>query len=236
MRIHLFIDYDNLLPQQKTNGIRGIVQSIFDASHFEQNFTGNCEVRIYGGWYEGNNLSKKSQDLSASIHSDFPCLIKTVAKNGGICRITVNTSLALSMLEDPSHHLFNTYRKRGKPRNIRVANNTETGCHINSCPLETLRKSLSSGKCTHHNCESNYSELIYRAEQKIVDTMLSCDMIYCLQYSPDLIYLLSEDDDFLPPIRTALLRGSDIVRVNPKASNNREAVIVAGKTLKELEL
>ena len=79
-------------------------------------------------------------------------------------------------------------------------------------------------------------DLVYRNEQKVVDTMLTCDLIYAPQQGFDHIVLVSADDDFIPPVRTLLLRGSTITRVHPKLSDQRQRTIVAGNPLVELEL
>ncbi|WP_202945888.1 hypothetical protein [Pantoea vagans] len=87
MKITVCIDYDNLSKIQKLAGIRDVLQNIFIKSSdlFSENI-GVCEVRLYGGWYEGNSLSVLSQQLSVSIQSEFPELFRIPIRNGG-CRL-----------------------------------------------------------------------------------------------------------------------------------------------------
>ncbi len=46
--------------------------------------------------------------------------------------------------------------------------------------------------------------------------MLSCDLLYAADGLADTLILVSADDDFLPPIRTAILRGTKVIRFRPK--------------------
>jgi len=99
-----------------------------------------------------------------------------------------------------------------------------------------VKKLLRSGKCTGVGCSVSRTDLIYRDEQKIVDTMLACDLLYYFQLEYNYIMLISSDDDFLPPLRTAALRGANIFRVHPTPSSQRIPVHIAGTQLSELEL
>jgi len=52
----------------------------------------------------------------------------------------------------------------------------------------------------------------------------------------NLIILLSADDDFLPPIRSLLMKGKKTIRIHPKYNERNEKVIVSGNELMEAEL
>ncbi len=72
-------------------------------------------------------------------------------------------------------------------------------------------------------------------EQKIVDTMLTCDLIYAARLSYDRIILISGDDDFLPPLRTALLRGATVFRIHPQVGSTRASFSTFGARYFEME-
>ena len=78
--------------------------------------------------------------------------------------------------------------------------------------------------------------MIYKYEQKIVDTMLTCDLIYISEMDCNYLILVSSDDDFLPPIRTILSSGKTIYRIHPKPNNRRIPVKFTVGTLIEQEL
>lgn len=237
MKVAIYIDYDNLHDSHKTAGILDIVTRVLMKLPVPPHESrGICEVRLYGGWYEGEEMSQLSQKLSVKVQNDFPKLIRIPSSSGQPCIINTTVELALALLEEPAHHLFNTYRKKGKPRNVRVETPENIGCKNIGCALPAARKLLKTGNCPIDNCSTIRTPLVYRHEQKIVDTMLTCDLIYIAQKQYDYLLLISEDDDFLPPIRTILLRGLKVIRVHPRLNPLRTSVSVAGIQLVEMEI
>lgn len=235
MKVAILIDYDNLLPLQKQSGVVDIATKILMKLPKQTvNVRGTCDIRLYGGWYEGEQMSKLAQDTSVRIQEDFPAIIRLPsASEHGVALIT-NAELAVALVAEPSHHLFNTFRRKGRPNNIRVETPASVGCNDSTCPLQSAKKLLQTGKCSNNGCTRN--DLIYRHEQKIVDTMLTCDLIYIAEIEYDYIILVSDDDDFLPPVRTVLLRDRTIYRVHPKINNQRTPVKITAGKLVELEL
>ena len=144
--------------------------------------------------------------------------------------------IAVSMLQEPGHHLFNTYRKKGRPGNIRVKSPIEANCLDTDCILPMMKKLLKKGKCSKIGCSISDNNLIYRHEQKLIDTMLTCDLIYVAQSGVDKVILISGDDDFLPPLRTVLLQGQAVIRFHPKPHGNRAKFPIGGVKLLEMEL
>ena len=235
MKSAIFIDYDNL-GIHKTSGILDIVTKVLIQTPIDLPFArGTCDVRVYGGWYEGNIMSQLAQKVAVSIQRQFPAIIR-VPRDGGTIPLLVNAELAVSLLEEPAHHLFNTYRKKGRPNNIRVYSPGEVGCIDASCLLPFTRKLLKTGKCPISTCDCKSDDLIYRHEQKIVDTMLTCDLLYATRLDLDYVILISSDDDFLPPVRTCLLRGTPIVRFHPTANAQRATSPGIGARFFEMEL
>ena len=237
MKLIVFIDYDNLLELQRLAGVLDIVTKALLQTPLDSAATrGTCDVRIYGGWYEGATLTRLAQDVSVAIHNEFPALVRVLGGARQIITFMTKAELAVALLEEPSHLLFNTYRRRGKPANIRIQSPATLGCPQVACPLPIARKLLKTGKCSFPTCTVTADDLVYRHEQKIVDTMLSCDLIYAAEFGYDRIILLSGDDDFLPPLRTALLRGAATVRFHPKPSNRPVSFPSVGGQLIEMNL
>ncbi|WP_047882458.1 NYN domain-containing protein [Pseudomonas sp. ARP3] len=235
MKVVICIDYDNLSSLQKSAGILGVVQkTLIQASEMFSRSLGTCEIRLYGGWYEGDNFSVLSQQLSVSIQAEFPAVLRVPNDGGGITVLRATAELAVSLLEEPSHQLFNTYRRKGRPSNIRVETPASVGCSTLTCPLPLAKKLLQKGRCPTQGCITGGASLVYRHEQKLVDTMLTCDLMYLSSQAYDFIFILSADDDFLPPIRTLLLRGAKIIRVHPQMSSALVPIKVGAATLIEL--
>ncbi len=238
-RCMIFIDYDNLLPLQKTAGIlnvvtKALIQMPFDASAVRI----GCDVRVYGGWYEGPVMTHLAQTVAVELQRDFPAIIRLPKQQSqeGYRTVSTNAELARSLLQEPDHHLFNTYRRKGKPANVRVEEPTIVGCVDPNCILPMMKKLLRTGKCPKPGCGVAVGDLVYRHEQKIVDTMLACDMIYAAGGRIEHIGLVSGDDDFLPPLRTVLLAGTAAVRFHPKRNCQRTSFPQGGVPLIEKDL
>lgn len=233
----IFIDYDNLPLQQKTAGILDIVTRSMIQVPFEAAVTrSRCEVRVYGGWYEGASITKLAQDLSIEIQRDFPAIIRLPITPMHHCLVSANAELAVALLQEPGHHLFHTYRRKGKPSNVRVEAPTAIGCNDPDCILPLMKKLLRTGACPKPGCTVVSKDLVYRHEQKIVDTMLTCDLIYAADSQTEYIVLVSDDDDFLPPLRTVLLRGTTAIRFHTKPNSQRASFPSGGLALLERDL
>lgn len=233
----VFIDYDNLLPVHKDAGILDVVTKVLNKIPLDDAIVrAKCDVRVYGGWYEGTQITRLAQDVTVAIQNEFPSVIRFKTPEYAGVSIIVNAELAVALLEEPGHHLFNTYRRKGKPANVRVEEPAVVGCADAACILPLTKNLLKTGTCPRPGCSVVVSDLVYRQEQKIVDTMLSCDLIYAASAPYDRVILVSGDDDFLPPLRTILLRGVAVVRFHPK-QNYQRAVFPRGDfQLLELDL
>lgn len=233
----IFIDYDNLLPLQQTAGILDVTTKVLVQVPLNQSLSrGRCEIRIYGGWYEGDQITRKAQDLTVQLQRDFPAIIRIPRGNSEILTLRANADLAVSLLQEPSHHLFNTYRRKGKPSNVRVEKPAEVGCVDADCVLPQMKQLLRKGRCPKDGCSVSNCDLVYRHEQKIVDTMLTCDLIHAGDLVSDHVILVSGDDDFLPPLRTVLLQGGAAVRCYPQSSTQRTIFPQGGTQLLEVDL
>lgn len=237
MKLAIFIDYDNLMDVQKSAGILDVATKALMQTPISTPIArGACHIRIYGGWYEGPTMTQRAQELAVAIAKDFPAIIRVPRKGGGVVALATNAELAVALMEEPNHLLFGTYRKKGKPGNLRVLRPVEVGCTDTACPLPLAKKLLKSGKCPTSSCSVIADNLVYRHEQKIVDTMLACDMVYSPTQDYQHLILVSDDDDFLPPLRTVLLRGIPVARFHPKPNSLRTALIIRGAQLTDIDL
>lgn len=210
--IHILIDYDNLTDLQKGSGILNVANRALFGMDIGPGEHARCEVRVYGGWYEGSSLSRKAQDVGNEIQRDFPYTIGITAGKGRR-PVTMTAGLALSQLCEPARHLLDTFRLKGRPRTVRVLAKEAVECEDPDCPLPSLKELLKTGRCPKSGCVVGRDDLVYRKEQKIVDTMLACDLLFLRDDATvDRIALVSGDDDFLPPLRAVLLKGKSIVR------------------------
>ena len=237
MKLATFIDYDNLLDRHKSSGILDVVtKALFQTPLSSQNVRGTCDIRIYGGWYEGLTMTGRAQELTGNIGDEFPTIIRVATKSGEVLALETTAALAVATMEEPGHHLFGTYREKGKPRNIRVKTPAAVGCTDPSCLLPMTKKLLEFGSCSVPSCAVTSNDLVYRQEQKIVDTMLTCDMVYAPTQDYQHLVLISGDEDFVPPLRTVLLRGTPVARFHPQPNSSRTPLVIPGRQLTDMDL
>lgn len=233
----IFIDYDNLLQVHKTAGILNVVtKALIQVPRTPGLARARCEVRVYGGWYEGTAITRLAQDVTIELQRDFPAIIRLPNETGDATRVTTTAELAVALLEEPGHHLFNTYRRKSKPYNIRVELPATVGCADPDCILPMVKNLLKKGKCPKPECSVAVPDLVYRHEQKIVDTMLTCDLIYAADGGKQHVVLVSGDDDFLPPLRTITLRGATAIRFHTKSNYQRASFPRGGRQIIEMDL
>lgn len=233
----LFIDYDNLLDRHKKIGIPDIIRLIL--SKLPQIFHSNyvtCRVRLYSGWYEGTEFTRTAQDFSRIIQNEFPQILRLSDTSHGNIHIKTEVELATTLMQEPQQQIYNTIRKKGMPTNIRFLPHDEIGCADEDCVIKLIKKLLKKGRCPKKECSVVLDNVIYRYEQKTVDTLLTCDLIYSAHSLSRCVILVSSDDDFLPPLRTLMLLGKDIYRFHTKPNARRDKVICNNTQLNELEL
>lgn len=213
MPFHLLVDYDNLSDQDKSRELLILINKlVYKLSPAEINDK-NVQVRLYGGWYENNNVTKKAQNLRVEIMRNFPQII-TLSDNKSAA--IVNVELALSLLAKPTTDLFNTYRRRGVPAGLGCEHPNTCGCTDLECPIvhvfEFITKSLCS-KCKNVRPEN----VIYKPEQKLVDTMLTTDLIDVATTNKR-ASVVSSDDDLWPGILFSISRGAVIYHLLTKTT------------------
>lgn len=226
--ITILVDYDNLTPIQKNRGLEDLAQRIITQVNLPENIIRTtCIMRLYGGWYEGSILSPKGQTIAVEAQSLSPALIKTSS-----VKIKTIIELAYSSLEEPDFHIVDSYRRKGRPTDVRAQKKEDRGCESEDCPLPIVRKALKKGLCPNMSCVNRCETILYRHEQKTLDTLLTCDLIY-LAHQEGNIVLVSGDDDFIPPLRSALLKNNSVYRCNPKVSSSEKKIETKNNKLVE---
>lgn len=212
----ILVDYANLETLEKNRGLAHVIDSLVNRigpDHLASNQ--GVHVRLYDGWYEGAVLSKQAQLIAAEIEAFSPSPVM-VRHEGEHFPVRVNVELARSLISNPSKDILHTYRVRGFPSGLRSESPPFDGCAApDSCLWTLLPAFITQRKCPKDGCELHPKKIISRAEQKIVDTMLTSDMIeICLR--GERFALVSSDDDMYPGISVALSRGSVVIHLQTK--------------------
>lgn len=210
----VLVDYDNIPFQHRHIGIEYVVDRVIRS--FDPALLLNekhISMRLYGGWYILNTLTRSAQTLAGRIQASFPRTM-TVGDSISKKNLTVAVELAYSLAVEPSKHLWHTYRPRGLPGNLICNSPSSVGCSDPNCPIETVYKFFNTDCCLKAGCIIKPSDIMYRAEQKLVDTMLTADLIYYATNRTQVLCIVTSDDDLWPGIASALCNGVKILHMH----------------------
>lgn len=213
---YVLIDYDNLSSQHKSCGLRDLLQEIVNKTIV---LNGRCpdriKCRVYGGWYENSTPTVSAQILSSKISSDFPTtLIQQDRMGRTIKKIIATAELAYSLMAEPKKHLVKTLRKRPFGANVEINNLTLTACSQANCLGKVVESFFKNKLCPHTSCNYKQVDLLLKREQKLVDTMMTSDLIFLAIRDKGTLSLVSSDDDVWPGIQTALNLGASVNQVH----------------------
>lgn len=215
--MQVLIDYDNVEPIDRSRGLTYLALRVLSAigvSNLQS--VGRADLRLYGGWYKGRSLSRRAQTLGAEIERDFPT-VQTIGERGVNLKLPVGAQLATSLMIDPKKEIFNTYRQNAPPVNLETKHAPWTGCsEPTACAIGAFTAFFAQRECPHPSCSVTPAEIFYRSEQKLVDTMLTADMINVASKRGETFAVVSSDDDMWPGIKSALLLGCRVFHVHPK--------------------
>jgi hypothetical protein len=214
MNAHVLIDYDNLLP-----GLKGLTLAPL-ARKVEARLDGlvagidDIFLRLYGGWYDDKGLSKNGTIISQEIQRNFPI---PVSSQGKIKR-RIHCELASSLVDFKSDVLLFTVRRRRGMRTKHAAA-LPSGCiNTGACTLPAVFQ-WTRGRCPETNCPVLAEDAFSYTEQKLVDTLLCCDLLALAERNPPLaLFVISDDDDMIPAFLHASSKGAAIhqLRMRPQ--------------------
>jgi uncharacterized LabA/DUF88 family protein len=206
----VLVDFDNLFPSAvHESELRHVLMRLIELAAQAAPVETSVSVRLYGGWTASGTLSRRGSEVAlvASQADPFPMIIRRNFVRGSV-------ELAQSLRSEPSLVFEDTYRRRNAPPRLRLAASPPDGCvDSDGCPAKILvRFTKGPGRiCPADSCSVSAGSAFTVHEQKMVDTMLSCDL---LQGAPDpevaAILVVSDDTDFVPPLLAAaqLCRGT----------------------------
>jgi uncharacterized LabA/DUF88 family protein len=175
-------------------------------------------VRLYGGWFEQSRLTKRAQDLLAEMAKSFPMMVQ-VGRGEDSRKTIVQVTLARALVVEPQYELPNTYRLRGVPPLLSPAQLPLRRCaNMSHCRLVDTLSLLATGLCPGSGCSVPIDRVMTKPEQKLVDTMLTADLVSLSHSSCQVVVVVSTDDDLLPGIRVALHQGLIVHHVHTDKS------------------
>jgi hypothetical protein len=201
--VALLVDFDNVFPRNR--GDAAIVPELNRWVRFVQAVlpTQTLRIRLYGGWLESGVITKAASVLLAGIPRDFFPLAAEV--NGRPRLIRGSVELATRLVGVPDIEWGHSFRAReGLPR-LRLAQKPRPeGClRQDSCPIDAVQRMARNRRrvCQHDGCSVRNDSAFLLHEQKMVDTLLSCDAIEFARRETHVV-VMSNDLDVLPSIAT----------------------------------
>lgn len=213
----VFADYDNIDELSKARGIAHIVERVvLSVSGLGIAAQPRIDVRLYGGWFDGTRLSKTAQSIAVEIRA-VNSMTLTIPWAGQAAPVTViaNAHIAQSLVAADQVPLQHTFRRRPYKGRLSFQNSQRHQCKGSFCPLDIVDRFLTNQRCTEAGCTVKQESVLYRWEQKLVDTMLIADLIYwASRPQHPMLAVLSSDDDMWPGIRTAIAFGQPIIQLH----------------------
>lgn len=159
-------------------------------------------IRLYGGWYQQMTMSNAASDVQTKI-SHLRIFDSHPLDNRKRLRGKVELALVQNGLD---LIWYNTLQeKQGLPR-LRIDQEMQgESCTRNEsrCPVHILKKFLNTKRtiCQTEGCRTIHQQVFYRREQKMVDTMMTCDTLtYASDPEVNSVYVVSDDIDLFPGI------------------------------------
>ena len=215
--MHVVVDYNNVDGHIRRNGVKYLAERI--ARCLGSNVLAGhrrLSLRLYDGWYRVQSLTQLAQTVSADIQNTFPITVSLPAGKGQTVTAIISAEMAFSLHCDPNNHIWHTYRPRSGQSNITCKRPASAGCTSSNCILAVLPQFFAQQKCPNPSCTITPQDLIVRNEQKLVDTMMSTDLISRHLSSPEELVIVSSDDDLWPIMRLLLQRGHKLYHIHTK--------------------
>jgi hypothetical protein len=209
--MRVLVDYDNVHVQVRRQGLLYVADRIFEAVRTFLSDDTRLEMRLYGGWYEADKLTRRAQDLTVELERfPYPLWLKDRATAR---LVTVTGVLAQSLEALPKKLLHATYRQRPPARQFSCDAPHLHGCTTNPCPVAALVDFINNKRCPTSGCTITPKQLLRGVgEQKLVDTMLVSDLIHVSRLD-GVIAIVTSDDDIWPGIINALVNGVHLIHV-----------------------
>ena len=224
----ILIDYDNVEPHMRREGLVQLSARIVNAiAERKMQFPVRCRIRLYGGWYENSNLTRQAQDLITEMEVNFPNRVAWRCLRGsGSC--VAQLQMARSLEVDPARILYRTLRTREVSEHIKQKKEAAQQCQKQECPVQSTIEFLEKRKCLENSCYRTPADILCKVEQKLVDTMITADLIHLAKTGQHDLAVVSSDDDLWPGIQTALVYGARVIQVHTRADRETPHCYTAG--------
>lgn len=218
---YILVDYDNLEKNQKLqdNEIITAMNHMLNRLDRELDFFVEAKalqkinILLYGGWYDQKTRTKKSIRIKQEISKPRPSLFLSQHN------VNLNPYIDIShgLMSFPGRTFYGTFRHPQAKFKIK---NLQSCCEDGAICVDFVRHLNEHKECCY--CSADLSDLLYCDSQKMVDTMICCDLLYLSQKEGSRIFItiVSSDDDLIPPIYQQCKSNNRIYHLLTKEQTN----------------
>ena len=217
MNVHILVDYYNLPRRLLSRGISFITRQIDSCVLSVFPDTSETLFRLYGGWYDESGLSNNGTRLAQEINKNFPILLR---RRDGKIRY-LKCEIASSLIKVRSE-IFSATVRQHRGMSWLFASAAPAECvDVVNCTAPVVREWSRRG-CPAPACKVTARDVFYRKEQKLVDTLICCDLLTLAGHGKAMrVFLVSEDDDFIPALLLSGSHGAKVWQIRTKPSKTR---------------
>jgi hypothetical protein len=209
--IIIIVDFDNYFGTDLSKTSSEDLEFAFKEfiSYAEKEFTqfNSIEIRLYGGWYRGTILTAQASILQQLL---FGVTVFPKIKMDKIIRGSVN--MVSSLYEIPEFTWGYTHKEADGMKPVRINfDKVDVICDSNrpNCPKFILNKFTKSKDktCAVDGCFNIQKNVFKGIEQKMVDTLIACDIVSISDVENIAgIIVVSDDQDHFPSMALAMKR------------------------------
>jgi len=220
---YILIDFDNLLPPKvvlNASAVNHRLAACIRESLAQSPDVNDLNLRLYGGWKTESLLSRRGSDVAALMPEVDP--FPMVLEKGRILRGSLR--LATGLVSQPAFELDDTFRTRASPPRLRLSTTpVPEGCasaEHDRCPVRSFARMTSNPDrlCPGDDCAITARSAFTAYEQKMVDTMLTCDLVELASNGSAIVSVVSADTDFVPSLLYARSRSLSILQLQVPAA------------------
>lgn len=207
--IAVIIDFDNYFGTDISNITSESLELAFSelVIFCEEKFRDfdSISIRLYGGWYNEMSLTKQASALQQLLYhvSVFPKVQKGKIIHGSI-------EMVSELYGIPNFTWGYTYKETNGIKRVRIDfDKVDEVCsnHRDICPKFILYNITrdKGRKCKVEGCYSVHKDIFKGIEQKMVDTLIACDIISLAEEKTTKgLVVISDDQDHFPSLALAI--------------------------------
>lgn len=184
--------------------------------HVSQNLI--IDVRLYGGWRKGLELSESAIALNNDITNRSRFI------NAMSCKLRRHYKLAQGLLDLPDVTIYHTLRPRPPAGRFGVDDMWDGCTSEDICAVRNARQCLLAGRCPDSNCSAQAPQRVRNHKEAGVDVHIAADLLsFSRDSSRKSVILISDDEDYFPAVLAASLSGrhTDLIWAKVTSSETR---------------